>query len=185
MASHVRGPSFGEGKKAVLVGGGSHTDPFFATLLSAVVGLPLVGFVGLSASHLVEPALSRRLAPALWILLAAACALWVFPVFIKIVKIGRRVRARSLALRSLPGPEYGLLGVLKITNQRPDLHRLTTEWTETYGPILRVRFLLFHVSYPSAISTYVRSQVWLIFKASKAICRGYENAPTCSAMRHP
>ncbi|KAK9803216.1 hypothetical protein WJX73_004613 [Symbiochloris irregularis] len=162
MAPLGRATSFGEAKGAGLVGGRSHTDPFFTTAVAAVVGLPLVGFLGLSASHILEPAASRRLAPALWILLAAVFAWCSFPVITKLVKIARRVRARSQALQSLPGPEYGLLGVLNIINQRPDLHRLVTEWVEKFGPLVRVRFLLFHaviVTDPVLATHITRSKI--------------------------
>jgi len=52
---------------------------------------------------------------------------------------------RSAALKGLPGPKYGILGLVHaLLSKQP--HRWTTIWADLYGPIVRLRVLCFHVS---------------------------------------
>ncbi|KAK9827618.1 hypothetical protein WJX81_006830 [Elliptochloris bilobata] len=52
-------------------------------------------------------------------------------------------RRRSLALKHLPGPTYGWLGIIDALRRR-QIHRSATEWANVFGPIFRVRLLWFH-----------------------------------------
>jgi hypothetical protein len=57
----------------------------------------------------------------------------------------RTMWERSSAVKGLPGPEYGILGLVKaLLSKQP--HRWTTIWADQYGPIVRLRVLCFHVS---------------------------------------
>ena len=118
----------------------------------------------------------------------ALCALCLLQPLKKLYKVVRGARRRSQMLQHLPGPSYGLLGILPLIKQRHDVHRLVTEWAEVsqaaahamqkfystpmmvdlsycqdhdlhlkeslrkvvcmqeYGPIFRVRVVLFQVS---------------------------------------
>ena len=128
--------------------GGSSADPLLA-LISSLAGLPILGMIGVSTPRALDglgwPA-PEGFGAKLWTVVAALCAWLAFPALIKVWKLSRKTWARSVALRDLPGPDYGLLGILPIIRRRRDIHRLATEWAEKYGPIVRVRFLLFHVS---------------------------------------
>lgn len=55
------------------------------------------------------------------------------------------MRSQGSALSSLPGPEYGFLGLTEAFFSK-DPHRWTAEWANKYGPIVRVRVLCFYVS---------------------------------------
>lgn len=55
------------------------------------------------------------------------------------------MRLRSAALRSLPGPTYGLLGLFKALASK-DPHRWSALWANEFGPIVKVRIFVFHVS---------------------------------------
>ena len=108
--------------------------------------------------------------------LVAAC---VCKPLTKLCKVVSGARRRSKMLRHLPGPSYGLLGILPLLRRRHDVHRMVTEWAEVrfpvhynplrpdcdssassasssnsvttqgllqeYGPIFRVRVVLFQV----------------------------------------
>ena len=105
--------------------------------------------------------------------LVAACVCKPLKRLCKVVSGARR---RSKMLRHLPGPSYGLLGILPLLRRRHDVHRMVTEWGEVrspvpyndgrpgqdnsasssssvteqglmqkYGPIFRVRVVLFQV----------------------------------------
>eukprot|EP00884_Botryococcus_braunii_P006038 jgi/Botrbrau1/15435/Bobra.43_2s0060.1 len=67
------------------------------------------------------------------------------------------VSRRSKALKDLPGPSYGLIGILDVVAKQKDIHRVATEWVNTYGPILRVRIMQFHVLVVAdpALATYI------------------------------
>ena len=128
--------------------GGSHDDPLFR-LLTTVVGLPVLGMIGISAPRALDGLgweAPDRFYLKFLALFAAAAAWLLFPLLAQVVKLARKTAIRSAALRDLSGPEYGWLGIFPIVRRRPDVHRLATEWAEKYGPIVRVRFLLFHVS---------------------------------------
>ena len=61
-----------------------------------------------------------------------------------------KMRQRSRAIRSLPGPKYPwLLGFMALV-QRKDVHRYATELAEQYGPIFKFRIVCFHVRKPLA-----------------------------------
>ncbi len=52
---------------------------------------------------------------------------------------------RSRALAHLPGPKYPwLMGDLKFLS-RKDPHRAATELAERYGPLVKVRVMMYHV----------------------------------------
>ena len=53
---------------------------------------------------------------------------------------------RSKALKQLPGPEYGIMGILPLLLKHRDVHRRLIGWADTYGPIYRVRVAMSHVS---------------------------------------
>lgn len=62
-------------------------------------------------------------------------------------RMAYNVYRRSRALAHLPGPTYPwLLGDMALL-QRKDPHRAATELVETYGPLLKVRLMCFHVSF--------------------------------------
>jgi hypothetical protein len=52
---------------------------------------------------------------------------------------------RSRALKDLPGPKYGLLGIISSVVNK-NIHRQATAWANQFGPLFRVRFLCYHVS---------------------------------------
>ena len=79
------------------------------------------------------------------ILAAAAWGLWAAKLTKDVAVMANNTRRQAHALRQLPGPRYGVLGVLPIAQSRRDLHRLLTEWAEAYGPVYRIRFLMIHV----------------------------------------
>ncbi len=43
------------------------------------------------------------------------------------------------------GVYAGLTGILKVLAEEKDIHRVATDWANSYGPILRVRVMQFHV----------------------------------------
>ncbi len=55
------------------------------------------------------------------------------------------IQRRSRALAHLPGPKYPwLMGDLKFLS-RKDPHRAATELAERYGPLVKVRVMMYHV----------------------------------------
>ena len=54
------------------------------------------------------------------------------------------IRRRSEALKGLPSPKYGFLGITSAVSSRR-MHRIVTAWANQYGPIFKARFLAFHV----------------------------------------
>ena len=85
------------------------------------------------------PLLVLRLA-ALGVL--AACSV---PPVRQLLKTFAAVSRRSKALRDLPGPSYGILGILPLLWRKKDIHRQLTKWADEFGPIYRVRVAVFHV----------------------------------------
>lgn len=131
-------------------GGGAFRDPVLGLAVS-VVGLPTlvslmhrVGTVTESLGWVVPGYVSSTL----WIVFGTVCALMAAQPMRKIFQAGKGAYQRSQALKDLPGPSYGLLGILPLLRTRKDLHRQVTEWAEQYGPIYRVRVATFHVCPP-------------------------------------
>ena len=56
------------------------------------------------------------------------------------------ISRRSSALKTLPGPSYGFGGVWRSLINKT-VHRDTTQWADAHGPVYRVRFLHYHVSF--------------------------------------
>ncbi len=54
------------------------------------------------------------------------------------------ISRRSQALKHLPGPRHGPLGILSALRSR-HIHRSVTSWADQYGPIFKIRMLHFHV----------------------------------------
>ena len=73
----------------------------------------------------------------------AACGV---PPVRQLLKTFAAVSRRSKALRDLPGPSYGILGILPLLWRQKDIHRQLTKWADEFGPIYRVRIAVFHVS---------------------------------------
>ena len=127
-------------------GGGAFRDPIVGLAVPAV-GLPLISLmhtVG-TASGSFSCFVPHGFFLALWVVLLAACVCAAIKPVLKISRVARAAFNRSQALKDLPGPEYGLLGILGLLRTRKDLHRQVTEWAEQYGPIYRVRVVIFHV----------------------------------------
>lgn len=127
--------------------GGAAADPIIR-LVATLIMLPLVGLVGVSTPRALDGlgfVATERLRALLWALTVAVSACLGASVVRKLSKLAWRIFSRSRALKHLPGPDYGWLGILPLLCKRRDLHRLVTAWAEAYGPIVRVRFLIFHV----------------------------------------
>ena len=71
---------------------------------------------------------SVRLLPRLAAL--CLCAVCLFRPLRKLYKVVSSARRRSKMLQHLPGPSYGILGILPLLRQRHDVHRMVTEWAE-------------------------------------------------------
>ena len=57
----------------------------------------------------------------------------------------QRSRRITAATRHLPGPDLGILGVIKLFVIRQDTHRALTELADQFGPIFRLQALFFRV----------------------------------------
>ena len=99
-----------------------------------------------SASTSFGWAVPASISTGLWIVAVSACVFAAFKPFLKLVRVAKGALKRSQALKELPGPNYGILGILSLLRTRKDLHHQVTEWAEQYGPIYRVRVVIFHVS---------------------------------------
>ena len=62
------------------------------------------------------------------------------------------IHRRSEALKGLPSPKYGFLGIIGAVSSRR-MHRTVTQWADQYGPIFKARFLAFHVRPPIPCTT--------------------------------
>ncbi|KAK9801866.1 hypothetical protein WJX73_003752 [Symbiochloris irregularis] len=127
-------------------GGGALRDPVVGLAL-ALAGLPVLVASALFARaacssiglHLPPAAVTACVSS-----LALVCAWSAVGPVLKLTSAVRAAHQRSLALRGLPGPQYGLLGILPFLRARKDLHRQVTEWAEQYGPIFKVRCINYH-----------------------------------------
>lgn len=126
-------------------GGG---DPVVGLALS-LAGLPLLVALTWTARAVLSSfglALPPTAVKLCVILLATACAWSAVAPVRKLSTAIRSAQHQSRALRLLPGPRYGILGILPLLRIRKDLHRQVTEWAEQYGPIFKIRCLNFNVS---------------------------------------
>lgn len=94
--------------------------------------------------------LPGQLFTIVWILLLGACCYVASKPALKLTRAVKGAFQQSQALKDLPGPSYGLLGILPLLRARRDFHRLLTEWANIYGPIYHFRVAMFHVSLMSS-----------------------------------
>ncbi|CAL8472236.1 g11778 [Coccomyxa elongata] len=69
--------------------------------------------------------------------------LYVFWLCRKPIWFYAEIWRRSRALRHLPGPQYGLLGIVPQLVSRK-IHKQATTWANQFGPVYRVRFMCYH-----------------------------------------
>ena len=115
-------------------------DPVVA-LGTAVVALPLLAG---TTAYLSASTTGQELLPAttgwqlgLWPCLLLCALLVLGQPLRRLLKVVSGAGRRARMLQGLPGPSYGLLGILPLLQRRHDLHKLITEWAEEYGPVFR------------------------------------------------
>lgn len=108
---------------------------------TAVVALPLLAG---TTAYLSASTSSQELLPAatgwqqgLWPCLLLCALLVLGQPLRRLLKVVSGAGRRARMLKGLPGPTYGLLGILPLLQRRHDLYKLITEWAEEYGPIFR------------------------------------------------
>ena len=139
-------------------------DPIaFGILYVFAAGAVSVGFSQLGLQHVGITLVVRALVG-----LSTANLVWSIASG---VALARRV---SAAIEHLPGPKQSHLGVVELFARRPDLHRALTELADDYGPIFRMRALMFRVRCCS-LCTFENS--------ASALADVFSAAPVCGRDR--
>ena len=64
---------------------------------------------------------------------------------IGVCRVAKALRERTVALAGLPGPKYNRIFGLTDVLTAKDPHRVARTWADTYGPLVKIRILFFHV----------------------------------------
>lgn len=73
----------------------------------------------------------------------------------KVVSIHTRLSQSAVLMEG--SVRAGLIGILDVVAKQKDIHRVATEWVNTYGPVFKLRIMQFHVSFPFGPSPHAGS----------------------------